>query len=201
MKRFRTPLAIATLLLVAAVFPAATQPAGNVSTAPVYVPDYSHQNDPLPPGVLAWDETSKTVDATNGQDYARFVFAFTNVLAKISTGQATNVFYVTNYTIVTNSSFWQVFSGHKYSAVPHVSDQTNVVTVTNSVTLLPVTVPVRASFLRLYHRGSSLAAVGAASWNEQHYQGQRQSRRQKRHGVQVGQHRHRQGQNGSAVAH
>jgi len=50
-----------------------------VTTAAVYVPDTSHQNDPLPDGVLAWNgltqETTVVADAGN----ARFVFSFTNV--------------------------------------------------------------------------------------------------------------------------
>lgn len=34
---------------------------------------------PLPDGILAWDALSKTVDATNGQGVARFIFNFTNL--------------------------------------------------------------------------------------------------------------------------
>jgi cytochrome c553 len=49
-----------------------------VSTA-VYAPDYSHANEPMKDGVLAWNAEQQTVDATNGQDFARFVFTFTNV--------------------------------------------------------------------------------------------------------------------------
>ncbi len=49
------------------------------TTPPVYVPDYSHANDPLPDGVIAWDATQKSVDATNGTDFARFDFSFTNI--------------------------------------------------------------------------------------------------------------------------
>ena len=50
-----------------------------VVSAPTYVPDLTHQNDPLPDGVLAWDDLLKATDTTNGQDFARFVFNFTNV--------------------------------------------------------------------------------------------------------------------------
>jgi mono/diheme cytochrome c family protein len=49
------------------------------ATAAVYVPDTSHQNDPLPDGVLAWNsltqETTVAADAGN----AFFAFSFTNV--------------------------------------------------------------------------------------------------------------------------
>jgi cytochrome c553 len=52
-----------------------------VTSPPVFVPDTSHSNDPLPDGILAWDELMKKTDATNGQDFARFTFSFTNVTA------------------------------------------------------------------------------------------------------------------------
>lgn len=54
-------------------------PAPAVSSAPVYVPDYSHAGQPLPEGVIAWDALSKAVDAVEGQEFARFAFDFTNV--------------------------------------------------------------------------------------------------------------------------
>jgi mono/diheme cytochrome c family protein len=124
----------ATILLVAAgIFFAAAQPAANVMTTPQYVPDYSHSGQPLPGGVLAWDSVQKNTDVTNGQDFARFIFAFTNIATKIDMVMATNVAWITNYTIVTNTSFWRVISGHQYSAVAARFSQTNVVGVTNSV--------------------------------------------------------------------
>jgi len=63
------------------LFTAAAQPSNVVATAPVYVPDYTHAGEPLPDGVLAWDELTKAVDATNEQEFARFTFTFTNVTA------------------------------------------------------------------------------------------------------------------------
>jgi mono/diheme cytochrome c family protein len=140
MRVHRILLASAILLFATAVHPATAQPAGTVATTPVYMPDTTHQNDPLPAGVLAWDATSKSEDATNGQDFARFIFAFTNIATKMDLGQATNVSYITNFTIVTNSSFWKVFSGRKYSALASVVTKTNVVSVTNSITPIPVTI-------------------------------------------------------------
>ena len=140
MKTHRTFLGLAILFFAAAVFPAAAQPATPVASAPVYVPDVSHQNDPLPDGVIAWDDLQKSVDATNGQDFARFVYNFTNVAAKIDLGLATNVICVTNFTTVTNSGFWARLWGNNYSSVANVIRNTNVVTVTNSVTPLAVTV-------------------------------------------------------------
>ncbi len=53
------------------------------TTAAVYLPDTSHQNDPLPDGVLAWNgvtqEATVAADAAN----AHFTFSFTNVSPNI----------------------------------------------------------------------------------------------------------------------
>jgi mono/diheme cytochrome c family protein len=132
----------ALLLFAAHVFSAAAQPAAApaVTSTPVYVPDYTHQNDPLPNGVIAWDSIQKNTDATNGQDFARFVFTFTNVAAKVSLAQATNTTYLTNFTVVTNTGFWNALIGRKTSSHAHVTTNSAVVTVTNSVTPIPVTI-------------------------------------------------------------
>ena len=112
MKFHRVPSAAAAILFFAAgIFPAAAQPS-NIATAPVYVPDVSHQNDPLPDGVIAWDATLKAVDAVEGSDFARFTFSFTNIAV------------VTDLTLVTNRT----------------ENSTNVVAVTNSVTPDNVTI-------------------------------------------------------------
>ena len=58
---------------------ASGQSSNSVASQPVYVPDTSHANGQLPPGILTWDAEQKGVDVTNGQDLARFVFTFTNV--------------------------------------------------------------------------------------------------------------------------
>jgi mono/diheme cytochrome c family protein len=71
--------AAAGLCFTAGIFPAAAQTNRAVTTAPVYVPDYSHAGQPLPDGILAWDALFKAEDATNGQDFARFICSFTNV--------------------------------------------------------------------------------------------------------------------------
>ena len=128
------------LFFAAGRFTAGAQPPAAVASAPVYVPDYTHANQPLPDGIIAWDALQKTVDATNGQDFARFVFAFTNIAAKVDLGLATNITCVTNLTTVTNSGFWARLVGDKYRAVASVMRSTNVVTVTNSITPLPVTI-------------------------------------------------------------
>jgi mono/diheme cytochrome c family protein len=48
------------------------------STPAVYVPDLSHAADPLPDGVLVFDDLMKAVDAAADQDAAHFTFNFTN---------------------------------------------------------------------------------------------------------------------------
>jgi mono/diheme cytochrome c family protein len=63
----------------AGVLTVIAQPSNVVTTPPVYVADYSRANDPLPDGIIAWDATQKSVDVTNGTDFARFDFSFTNV--------------------------------------------------------------------------------------------------------------------------
>ena len=75
-----------------------------VTTPPVYVPDISHANDPLPDGIFAWDELSKSTDAAADQLAAQFVFNLTNVAKKINLGLATNLTSITNISTVTNSS-------------------------------------------------------------------------------------------------
>ena len=50
-----------------------------VTSTPVYVPDTTHVNDPLPDGVLAWNSPSQSTNAATDQESAHFVFSFTNV--------------------------------------------------------------------------------------------------------------------------
>ncbi len=141
MKMHRTLSAITILLFVAIVVTVVAQPSGPTTSAPVYVPDTTHQNDPMPPGVLAWDATQKSLDVTNGLDFARFIFAFTNVATQANVTQQTNVSYVTNFTVVTNTGFWNAFSGRKYSTVVGgIVTNTTVATVTNSITPVAVTI-------------------------------------------------------------
>jgi cytochrome c5 len=60
------------------------QPPTNVTssvatTAPVYVPDTSHSGEPLPDGILAWDNLTKSTDAAADQAEAHFTFNLTNI--------------------------------------------------------------------------------------------------------------------------
>ena len=86
MKLHRIIFAAAAIsLFTAGTFPAAAQTSAPVSTAPVYVPDTSHQNEPLPDGIIAFDATIKSVDAVEGTDFAHFTFNFTNITQEIVT--------------------------------------------------------------------------------------------------------------------
>jgi len=50
-------------------------------TSPVYVPDTSHQNEPLPDGIFAWDGLMKETNVAANNASALFVFNFTNITA------------------------------------------------------------------------------------------------------------------------
>jgi mono/diheme cytochrome c family protein len=78
MKRQMFFAAVSALVFAAGLFTAAAQPSNAVASAPVFAPDYSHASEPLPDGVIDWDGLIKATDATNGQDFARFTFSFTN---------------------------------------------------------------------------------------------------------------------------
>ena len=84
MKLHRTLFALAAIFA-AVIFPAAAQPSNDIVSAPVYVPDESHMDEPLPDGVIAWDATLKAVDVVDGTDFARFTFSFTNITPNILT--------------------------------------------------------------------------------------------------------------------
>jgi mono/diheme cytochrome c family protein len=70
---------IGSLLFTAGIFDGASQPSNTVTSAPVFVPNYSHAISPLPNGIIAWDAEQKTTDATNGQASAEFDFKFANI--------------------------------------------------------------------------------------------------------------------------
>ena len=92
---------ILSAAMVVSLFRAAAQPVTSVATAPVYVPDYTHAGEPLPDGVLAWDELTKAVDATNEQEAVHFTFSFTNI-ATTATSLATNVVNIPGLPASTN---------------------------------------------------------------------------------------------------
>ena len=73
-----------------------------VTSAPVYVPDMSHANDPLPDGVLAWSSLMQDTNAAADQEQAHFDFSFTNVATRMDISFVTNVIETTNSTTLTN---------------------------------------------------------------------------------------------------
>ncbi len=57
-----------------------SRPANAVAATPaVYAPDTSHQNEPLPDGILAWDSLAKETNLVANVTMAHFTFSFTNV--------------------------------------------------------------------------------------------------------------------------
>jgi len=83
--KLRPFLRSAVLLLFSIRVMAATNDApaaGGVSSAPVFVPDFTHQNDPLPNGVIDWNAIQQNIDVTNGLDFAKFIFTLTNVACR-----------------------------------------------------------------------------------------------------------------------
>jgi mono/diheme cytochrome c family protein len=62
-----------------------------VTSNPVYKPDFSHEYEPMPPNVIAWDAVMKTTNVPEGSLSAHFVFYFTNVAAQVQTMQVTNI--------------------------------------------------------------------------------------------------------------
>ena len=84
MQTYRTIFTVAAIFT-AGIISVAAQNSNDVASAPVYVPDTTHQNEPLPDGVLAFDASLKADDATEGDDFARFTFNFTNVTPNIVT--------------------------------------------------------------------------------------------------------------------
>jgi len=112
------------------IVPAAPPSVPTAATTPaVYVPDVSRASQPLPEGVLAWDGIFKTVDATNGQDFARFIFSFTNIAKKVETG------WITNVATGSVAGFWGKKKGRGGSG----GGSTNRVVFTNSAPI-PVTI-------------------------------------------------------------
>ena len=74
---------------------------GVFSTAPVYVPDVSHESDHLSESTLRWDATMKTTNVSADAASAHFIFYFTNVAVQVDRTQATNAGGVVSW--VTNS--------------------------------------------------------------------------------------------------
>ena len=95
------------------------------SSPAVYVPDVSHQNEPLPDGVLAWDDVMKHTNVAANVVTIHFVYNFTNIATATETVLITNVTTVTHLTAVTNS---HLFWSKKISYVTNFSATTSITT-------------------------------------------------------------------------
>jgi cytochrome c553 len=110
-----------------------------VTSPPVYVPDMSHANDPLPDGFLAWNSLMQETNAAADQPLVRFVFSFTNIAETIDRTWTTNVTALAHVVATTNSGFWS-FWRKRVSYVTNFTTVTNAAWFTNSITPIPVTI-------------------------------------------------------------
>jgi mono/diheme cytochrome c family protein len=104
-----------------------------VTSNPVYKPDFSHESEPMPNGVMVWDATTKTTNVPQGSLSAHLVFYFTNIAAQVQTMQVTNVTKVSHMAAPGASTRLATL------LLASTVSVTNVVWVTNSVSL-PVTI-------------------------------------------------------------
>jgi mono/diheme cytochrome c family protein len=71
---------IAVVLAAARLLASDVPPTNSVAaTTPVYKPDMTHTTQPLPAGLLNWDNLMQSTDAAADQKEAHFTFSFTNV--------------------------------------------------------------------------------------------------------------------------
>jgi mono/diheme cytochrome c family protein len=75
---------------------------GTVTTPPVYVPDVSQIDKPLPDDVIAWDSLLLTTNVAAGQNEVHFIFGFSNIARNVDISLVTNVTTTTNSVTVTN---------------------------------------------------------------------------------------------------
>ena len=114
---------------------------GNVTTPPVFVPDVSHANDPLPDGVLAWNSLMLVTNADADQNAVHFTFTFSNIAKRINVSLATNVITTAEFVTLTNAA--SIANSTAQRNLRHVAihrHQTTVATVTNSITPISVTI-------------------------------------------------------------
>jgi len=108
-----------------------------VTTSPVYVPDTSHENDPLPDGVLTWNSVMLSTNLPATADQAHFLFTFTNVAMQVNKTLETNRTTIT-YTVAASN----LTSPRYKSTSPAIRSTTvtNVVWVTNSIVPTSITI-------------------------------------------------------------
>ncbi len=83
----------------------ATSTNGMVTSPPVYVPDTTHADQPLPDGVLAWDSLMQTTNAAADLDAVRFSFSFTNIASRTDILAVTNFSLTADFANGTNVTF------------------------------------------------------------------------------------------------
>ena len=109
------------------------------ATAPMYVPNLAHQNDPLPDGVLAWDALMKETTVPANTNKAEFTFSFTNIATVREITLVTNVTTIPHIETITNSS-WLGLKKISYATnfSTSTSVMTNIVSRPAPVTILDV---------------------------------------------------------------
>lgn len=95
--------ACVAVLFAAAGLYAASETSVTVTSTPVYVPDTSHANDPLPDGVLAWASLSQQTNVPDGTEEVHFVFSFTNIATAANVTLVTNSADTAKVTVITNA--------------------------------------------------------------------------------------------------
>ncbi len=79
-----------------------------LTSRPIYVPDFTHETDPMPDGVLAWSSLMQTANAAADEESVRFTFSFTNIARRMDILPVTDVttnadgLLLTNFTTITN---------------------------------------------------------------------------------------------------
>jgi mono/diheme cytochrome c family protein len=104
-----------------------------VTSSAVYKPDFSHESEPMPANVIAWDAMMKSTNVQQGALSAHLVFYFTNMAAQVQTMQVTNVTKVSRMATSGVSTKQATFLLARPVYV------TNIFWVTNTV-LQPVTI-------------------------------------------------------------
>jgi len=108
-----------------------------VATAPVYVPDMSHANRPMPDGVLNWNSTAISTNLAANTAQAHFLFTFTNVAVRINKTLVTNI---TTQTYRVTASTLASPRNQSASSTTRSVAVTNIFWVTNSIMATPVTI-------------------------------------------------------------
>jgi mono/diheme cytochrome c family protein len=108
-----------------------------ISSVPVFKPDTTHESDHLAGNIIAWDATMKTTNVPADTAQAHFVFYFTNIAQQVNKMLTTNITTVA-YAVTPAKSGSP--KAHSISPETRTLTTTNIIWVTNSVTLVPVTV-------------------------------------------------------------